>query len=314
MKAPVRLSVLRTGRAAWRRGRGRLLLGLMHLLARLPLRMNHAVGAGIGWLFWRFPNRLRQVTTANLALCFPEQSPQWRRRVARASLLHLGRALTEAPWLWSASPQRLRSLTHYPEHSDPRRVRPANQALFILTPHLGAWEFVGLHLASHAPMTSLYSPLRSPQVDAWVRNARESTGACLVPANWNGLRALKQARDAGGMLGILPDQNPKEGAGVFAPFFGQPALSMTLLARLLEKRNDRVVVLFAERLPKGQGFRYHELEAGPQLLHADRLQTTTRMNGLVEQLVRICPEQYNWAYKRFHPAPPGYPDPYRTGR
>jgi Kdo2-lipid IVA lauroyltransferase/acyltransferase len=283
---------------------------LLRLLAALPLRWNHALGGALGWLAWALPTRASRVARINVDRCFPERDPAWRRAVVRRSLMEMGKAMTEAPWLWRASPGRLRQLAPDPIQCDLSATRPAGQALFLVAPHLGSWEFAGLHAATYGPMTSLYSPLHLPVIDRWVREARASTGAQLAPATREGLRRLQAARDRGEMIGLLPDQSPRRATGEFAPFFGHPALTMTLLPRLLRGRADRVVFAFAERLPRGRGFRYHELEAGPEIVHPDPRRAAAEINRLVEALVRQCPEQYNWANKRFRPAPEHAPDPY----
>jgi Kdo2-lipid IVA lauroyltransferase/acyltransferase len=291
--------------------RNRLLGLALRALARLPLPLNHALGAVLGWLAWVSRTRMAHVARVNVDLCFPEQRKAWRRRVARRSLMEMGKALTEAPWLWRAGAERLRRLAGYPALCDPGGARPAGQALFLIAPHLGSWEFAGLHAASYGSMTSLYSPVQVPEINRWIRAARASTGARLAPATREGLRQLQAARDGGEIIGLLPDQSPRRATGVFAPFFGRPALTMTLLPRLLRNRSDRVVFAFAERLPLGRGFRYHELEAGTGIWGPDPEIAAAEINRLVEALVRQCPEQYNWAYKRFRPSPPGEPDPYR---
>lgn len=288
----------------------RVLGALVGLLAVLPLRWNHALGGALGWLTWALPTRASRVARINVDLCFPEQDRAWRRAVVRRSLMEMGKALTEAPWLWRASPERLRQLAPEPLLCGLSSVRPEGQALFLVAPHLGSWEFAGLHAATYGPMTSLYSPLPVPVLDRWIREARASTGAQLAPATREGLRQLQAARDRGEMIGLLPDQSPRRATGEFAPFFGHPALTMTLLPRLLRGREDRVVFAFAERLPRGRGFRYHELEAGPEILDPDPRRAAAEINRLVEALVRQCPEQYNWANKRFRPAPDNAPDAY----
>ncbi|WP_006746704.1 lysophospholipid acyltransferase family protein [Thioalkalivibrio paradoxus] len=293
-----------------RRIRDRLLGLVLRLLAALPLRANHALGGALGWIAWVLPTRMARVARINLELCFPEQTPAWRRRVGRRSMMEMGKALTEAPWLWRAGPERLRALSPFKTECDLSAARPPGQALFLVAPHLGSWEFAGLHAASYGPMTSLYSPLRQPEIDRWIREARASTGARLAPATREGLRQLQAARDRGEMIGLLPDQSPRRATGVFAPFFGCPALTMTLLPRLLRGRSDRVVFAFAERLPRGSGYRYREIEAGPEVADPDPERAAAAINRLVEALVRQRPEQYNWAYKRFSPAPEGQPDPY----
>ncbi|WP_019023478.1 MULTISPECIES: lysophospholipid acyltransferase family protein [unclassified Thioalkalivibrio] len=292
--------------------RDRLIAGGLRLLARLPLRVNHALGGLLGALAWYWPTRSARITRRNLELCFPDKDAAWRRRVGRRSLMAMGRALTESPWLWQASPQTLARLAVDPPCYARLREREGGRALFLCAPHLGSWEFAGLQAACHGPMATLYSPFKTPEIDRWVREARASTGATLAPADRSGLRVLQQARDRGEIIGILPDQSPKGASGTHAPFFGHPALTMTLLPRLLRGREDHVVFLFAERLPKGRGFRYHEIEAGPEVADRDFARAATAINAHVETLVRRCPEQYNWAYKRFHPAPEGQPSPYRS--
>lgn len=288
----------------------RLLAGALTLLAYLPLPVNHALGALLGQLAWWLAGKYRRIALRNLEHCFPEQSPTWRRRIARQSFRELGKAVTEAPWLWKASPATLRRLLRYPAGYDLTQPRPADQALFLVTPHLGSWEFSGLHAATYGRLTSLYSPLRHPELERRVRQARSQTGAQLVPATRSGLRELHAARDRGEMIGLLPDQSPRRATGCFAPFFGQPALTMTLLPRLLQGRKDQVVFAFAERLAHGRGYRYHVLLAGPEIASPDLPTATAELNRLVEALIRQCPEQYNWAYKRFHPPAPGQPGIY----
>jgi len=281
------------------------------LLARLPLVVNHGLGATLGWIFWLARGRMRRISEINLALCYPEQSRKWRRAVVRRSLIELGKALTEAPWLWRAGPDRLRALATSTNQLNLDAPRQPGAALFLISPHLGSWEFAGLHAATYGPMTSLYSPIAHPEIDRWVRSARASTGAQLAAANREGLRQIQAARDRGEMIGLLPDQSPRRATGTYAPFFGHLTLTMTLLPRLIDGRHDRILFAFAERLPWGRGYRYHMIEAGPEVGDNDRDKAAAEVNRLVEALVRQCPEQYNWAYKRFRPPPPGQPDPYR---
>jgi KDO2-lipid IV(A) lauroyltransferase len=134
----------------------------------------------------------------------------------------------------------------------------------------------------------------------------------LVPTDQQGIRRLLQSLRRGNYLGILPDQEPKAHKGsVFAPFFGVPAFTMLLVNKLARKTGARVVFLFAERLPKRRGFALHCLAAPWGIDSEDEVEAATALNLGVEQCVRICPEQYVWAYKRFRSRPDGAPHPYR---
>lgn len=278
------------------------------LLARLPLPLNHALGGFLGWWTWVLPTRLRRVSLANLERCYPQAPPRWRRRVARRSLMETGKALTEGPWLWRAGPERIQGLLRQGEGEDHLTAALVQgRGAFFVSPHLGSWEFAGLHAAAFGPMTSLYRPPRLQALDAPLRAARQATGARLVPTDRSGIRRIRQALAEGGIVGLLPDQTPKGGGGVFAPFFGQPALTMTLLPRLARARRIPVVFAFAERLPRAQGYRYHCIPAPEALYDPDPHRAAAALNRAVETLVRRCPEQYVWSYRRFTARPPQPP-------
>ncbi|MCG5496482.1 lysophospholipid acyltransferase family protein [Ectothiorhodospira variabilis] len=281
------------------------------LLARLPLRVNHALGAGLGWLAWGLRTDLRRVSLINLGLCFPEQDAGWHRRVARASLMETGKTLTEAPWLWHAGPQRIAALRQAGEgEAHLTEALTQGRGAFFVSPHLGSWEYSGLQAVSFGPMTNLYRPPRMQALDAPLREARQATGAQLVPTDRRGIRLIKEALARGEIVGMLPDQTPKGAQGVFAPFFGQPAMTMTLLPKLAAHRHTPVVFAFAERLPRGLGYRYRCIPAPEAIYDQDPQVAATAVNQAVEALIRQCPEQYMWSYKRFKVRPAGTPGRY----
>jgi len=147
-----------------------------------------------------------------------------------------------------------------------------------------------------------------------IRTARERMGATLVPTDSRGVRTLYQRLASGGMIGILPDQDPREGAGLFAPFFGVAAKTMTLLPRFAAKSGAPVILCFAERLPRGRGFHLHFTPLPPAVNDPDPARSAATVNAAVEAAVRRRPEQYQWSYKRFRTAPPGEPPRYsQTG-
>ena len=125
----------------------------------------------------------------------------------------------------------------------------------IAAPHLGNWELLNQWLASRSPLAIVYRPPRADWADALIRRARGQPGVTQVRAEASGVRTLFRILKEGGMVGILPDQQPKRGDGEFAPFFGIPALTMTLLPRLAQRTGATVLMAFAERLPDADGFR-----------------------------------------------------------
>ncbi|MCG5500715.1 lysophospholipid acyltransferase family protein [Ectothiorhodospira lacustris] len=284
---------------------------LFSLLARMPLRANHALGALLGWLAWVLRTEPRRISLLNLATCFPERDARWHQKIARQSLMETGKALTEAPWLWHAGSARVQALLAGVEGEEHlQSALTQGRGAFLVSPHLGSWEFAGLHAAGFGTMTSLFRPPRLAALNRPLREARAATGARLVPTTLAGIKEIQRAVSHGGLIGMLPDQTPKGARGIFAPFFGHPALTMTLLNRLAGPRQVPIVFAFAQRLPAGKGYRYRCIPVPETVYAKDPQVAACAVNEAVETLIRLCPEQYVWSYKRFAARPPGAPRVY----
>lgn len=285
-------------------------LSLLRLFGYLPLPLLHGVGVLLGWLSCLVPNPNKTVTLRNLELCFPELDDSARRGLARRSLIEMAKTLMETPAVWLTSGERTLALVREVVGAELiEQGLKAGKGLIMVSPHLGNWEICGLYLARYG-ITSLYRPPRQDALEEMIRRARERLGARLVPTNAKGVRALYQALAQGGMIGILPDQDPRDEAGAFAPLFGVPAKTMTLLPRLAQKSGAQVIFTFAERLPWGHGFRLHFLPAPAGIDSSDSVVAATALNQGVENCIRLAPQQYQWAYKRFRTRPAGEPSLY----
>lgn len=286
--------------------RARLIKALLRLFASFPLPLNHALGTLLGGLLILVPNDLRRTTHANLRRCFPDLSASARRRLAWRSLIETGKTITETGPLWCWDARRALALVREVRGKELLDTALARGGGAIVnTPHLGCWEMAGLWGAAHYPMTTLYRRPRLVELDTMVRQARERLGTEYVPADAAGVRRLYQALKENRLVGMLPDQDPGAGGGSFAPFFGVPANTMTLLSRLARKTQAPVVFAYCERLPWGRGYRLH-FEAGLPALNSGSLEeSVAAVNAGVEACVRALPEQYQWGYKRFKTRPTG---------
>lgn len=277
-----------------------LLRLVVHAVGRLPLRLGRMAGLGVGGLLWLLPNPVKRTTKENLARCFPDLPAAERRRLARASLMHLGQTLTDSAWVWTRPPAVLTEAvreTHSMDLIDEARDR--RDGIIFVSPHIGCWELVCTYLAEHVPLTALYRPPRMAALEALMTEGRERSGATLVPTDGRGIRALHKALKRGETIGILPDQAPRAGHGVIAPFFGNPARTMTLLSRMARAPGVTVIFCVMERLPRGAGFRLHLFEASRDVGDADDVVAATAVNREVERCIALCPEQYMWSYRRF---------------
>ena len=287
------------------------LTGLLRLTAALSLPMAHGIGSMLGWLLWRFPNEPRRIAARNLTLCFPELDPAERERLLRRNLLETGNLFLELGPLWLWPGARVLDLVREPvagEEVLSTAVR-RRQGAILITPHLGAWEMAGLYYASRYPLNILYRPSRLG-LDEVSRRGRGRLGGRVVATDGRGIRTLVAALREGEVLGILPDQDPGGEGGVFAPFFGVAASTMTLVSRLALKTGAPVFLTWAERLPRGRGFLVHLREL-PEVAGAAALEeSVAALNRGVEAAIRTLPAQYLWTYKRFKTRPPDAPKLY----
>jgi len=277
---------------------------LLRLASLLPLSAIHALGTGLGSLLNRFNNRMRHVTRCNIDRCFPGWTPQQRSQLVRESLQETtGAALeTGGLWLWPAE-HILAKIQEVSGASLLEEAMAHGKGVILAAPHLGAWEVAGLYCSRCGPMTTLYRPPRIQDLDNLMRKARERAGATLARTDASGVRALYKALGRGEMVAILPDQEPDRTSGVFAPFFGVQANTMTLISRLAAKSGATVLMIYAERLPKGKGYHLHIQKTDAALTEGDEVHKATRLNQAVEQCVLQSPAQYQWAYKRFKTRP-----------
>ncbi|MCC6474251.1 MAG: lysophospholipid acyltransferase family protein [Burkholderiales bacterium] len=265
---------------------------LLGLAAHLPLALLHFLGTAAGWAAYALSPRLRRIVRANLCQAGYRDAATRRSAVAQA-----GKALFELPAIWFRSREaaaRLVVEVHGWEHVE--RAAGAGRGFIVLTPHLGSWEIAGQVFSRGRALTVLYSPPKLAWLEPLMRAGRDCHGMASVPADMSGVRALYRTLRGGRAVGILPDQVPGVGEGEWTEFFARPAYTMTLAVRMAASTRAPVLVTFAERLPRGRGYRVH-VEPLPERL-ADETEAR-RMNRALESLIRRCPGQYLWAYNRY---------------
>ncbi len=271
-----------------------MLVALFRLLARLPLSWLHGTGAALGWLvYWCSPTyaaRLRDNLHAS-GVCASEAQCAV---LLRAAIGAAGKSVTELAAVWFGDDEKVARLVLECERWDRvEAARARGNGIIFLTPHLGCFEISALYGAQRMPLTVLYRPPKLSWIEPLMMAGRNRWHAVVAPANLRGVRMLYKALARGEAVGLLPDQAPGVGEGVWADFFGRPAYTMTLVRRLQQASGAAVIMAFAERLPAGRGYRLHleELQA--------RDLDEAALNRAVEAQVRRCPEQYLWSYNRY---------------
>ena len=266
---------------------------LFKLLSSLPLSVLHGLGSALGWLAYALSPTYRRRFATNSHLAGYSSSQ------VRAAIAHAGRMVAELPRLWWGKPVRI-------EWDGVELIDDAHasgKGIVFLTPHLGCFEvtaqaYAQRYAAQGKVITVLYRPARKAWLQSLVSQSRHRDGLAAAPATLSGVKTLVKALRSGQALGILPDQVPPLGLGVWSEFFGQSAYSMTLPARLAKQTGATVLLAWGERLQSGSGYCVH-LRPFTENLADSSEQAAAQINQAMERLVHECPQQYLWGYARY---------------
>jgi KDO2-lipid IV(A) lauroyltransferase len=274
-----------------------MLIGLLRQLAKLPLRWIHAAGALLGsavyYLSGAYAARLRE----NLL-----QSGLWRdeadyQRILRRNIAEAGKAGTELIPVWF---RPVGAAVRLVVSAEPiglvEAAEQRGRGVIYLTPHLGCFDAAALWAAQRRPITVLYRPPKMKALQPLIEAGRGRDRVHLAPANLGGVRLLLRALRRGEAVGILPDQVPAQGEGVWADFFGRPAYTMTLAGKLAQATGATILMAAAVRLPAGAGFAIHFTAYDGNIAGE---QGARELNAAIERMVGLAPSQYLWSYNRY---------------
>ncbi len=269
------------------------MIRLFKLLSFFPLWLLHGLGWALGWLVFAASATYRKRFLANAALA------GYSFAQVRAAVGQAGCMSAELPRLWFGAPVAVR----WEGEGCLERALQNGRGIVFLTPHLGCFEVTAQAVAQRygqqmGPLTVLYRPARKALMQKLTQGARARPGLNSVPTNLSGVRLMIKALRQGHAIGLLPDQVPPQGMGLWVPFFGRDAYTMTLGARLAQQTGSSVLLVWGERLSWGRGYTLHFRELSTPLsvqLDAAVLQ----INQEMERLIRECPRQYLWGYARY---------------
>jgi len=270
-------------------------------LAAWPLPLLHLLGWIGGWLTWLASSTYRQRWRENT------RQAGLRGRARWTSVGEAGKQIAELSRLWFGAPVPV----HWDGGQHIEAALAEGSGILFLTPHMGCFEITAQAYAQRygvatsgagKPITVLFRPPRQAWLHEVLERARSRPGMAAAPTTLSGVRQLIQALKNGEAVGLLPDQVPPKGLGVWAPFFGRPAYTMTLSARFARTPGTRVLLVWGERLGWGRGFVVHFQpfsELVPEPLADDPVAAATQINRAMEMLVARCPQQYLWSYARY---------------
>lgn len=288
----------------------RLSVVMVRLLGKLPWKLALGFGGFLGSLLamapFAKPHRIAQV---NLALCLPEYSTSERRRLARRSLVLMVKNVIAGAISWVAP---LASMSAKIAHIDGeellQKAVESKRGVIFISPHMGCWEFINFYLCSRHELIILAKPFGGPALNDLISAGRSRLRGTLVPTSEKGVRALLSALKKGGMTYMTPDHVPKDSAGIYAPFFGVSTTTGILTSRLIQK-TGAVALAVTCTLNEDNSFSLQFVEVDQEVYSDDLKTSVSGLNRTIEKCVRRCPEQYQWAYRRFKSIE-GQPNPY----
>ena len=278
---------------------------LFKLFARLPLWWARGIGLALGWLIWSLSPTYRRMMRTNFtrACASGRLGPALARQGAaartawRQAIGHAGLMATELPKIWCD--QRALSRMSISGLDRVQAIVRAGRGVIILTPHLGAFELSARAFSQHLPITVLYRPARHAGFRQLMETLRPLPTMATAPASAAGVRQLLRALKQGQAIGMLPDQVPHQGEGVWAEVFGAPAYTMTLPIRLAQATGAAIVWALTIRTGHGWHLDLQPWDVPIDLASASLDDAVAAMNLALEVQIARAPEQYLWAYNRY---------------
>lgn len=281
---------------------GRVLIALIESLHGWSQPARTRLANAIGDALWWLVRPRRRVALANLRACFPHWSEEQRRRVARDCFRHMARAALDHAVLARATREQIARFVR--AEGLQHLLDPANRPLIMIAPHFVGLNAGGIRIASEVAAASIYARQRNRALDDWLRAIRgRFNEPVLIAREGFDLRAAIRAMKAGRPFYYLPDQDYGAQHSIFVPFFGVPAATIPMVARLARLTGARVLMTVTEMTP--DGYVLHVEPPWEDFPSASLEQDTARMNREIERWVQKMPAQYLWLHKRFKSRPPG---------
>ncbi len=284
------------------------MFGLLRLVILLPYRCQMRIGRLIGRLAQHLARQRRHIADVNLALCFPEKTPLERNTLLEAHFESLGCGIVETALCWWGREKPLRNITRLVGLEHLAAARAQGRGVILLSAHFTTLELGGRLLALHTPFHVLYRQHKNPLFESVMRRSRERRFDKAIARD--DMRGLLASLKTGMPVWYAPDQNHGGSQSVFAPFFGVQASTLATLSRITEISGAAIVPFYPSRLPDDSGYLLTLCPALQDFPSGDSIQDATRLNALLESVIREMPEQYLWVHRRFKTRPTGEPYPY----
>ena len=285
-------------------------------LGQLRPQAAYRVGRSLSKVAYLLAGNLRRTGAINLRLAFPEKSDKEREELLRECFDNLGRQLGVFSQMASRSREELKQLIEVHGWENFEKIRAERgERLLCYTGHLGAWEMTsfGVSVLGY-PFTFLVRRIDNPKIEELVDSVRTRFGNKTIDKMSAARSMIKILRSGESVLGLLPDLNTLDDEAIFVDFFGVPAATTFVVAKLALRTNTPLIPFFAPwSEEKGKYLLIVEPPIPAECTgdeEADVRRVTMEVTRRVENQIRQYPGQWLWIHKRWKTRPPGEPKIY----
>ncbi|MFS1523118.1 LpxL/LpxP family Kdo(2)-lipid IV(A) lauroyl/palmitoleoyl acyltransferase [Microbulbifer sp. 2304DJ12-6] len=282
-----------------------LLFALWFLVAQLPYRWQLHMGRGIGRAMLRLAPSRRTIAERNLALCFPGLGQAERTQLLHRNFESSGIALMETGMAWFRSAPWLRRRVAIEGLEALQTLQAEGRGVLLMAMHFTTLELGAALMGMNITLDGMYRPHKNPVYDYMQRKGRERHTADGCVYQRKDVRGVLRALQRGRAVWYAPDQDYGIKQGVFAPFFGVPAATVTGTSRFARVGRAEVVPYMVTRLDDGFGYRLKVYPPLEQIPSGDEQQDAVLVNQFIEARILEAPEQYMWVHRRFKTRPQG---------
>ncbi len=281
-------------------------------LGHLPAPVAMRVGRSMGKLTYVLAADLRRTGATNLRLAFPEATEEERQALLRECFDSLGRQLGFFSQFATRSLEELQNMIepHGLEHLEAAKAH-MNSGVLLFTAHLGAWELTsfGPALFGHR-FSFLVRRIDNPKIENLIDRVRSRFGNQTID-KLAAARSMVKILRSQGVLGLLPDLNTLDSEAIFVDFFGVPAATNFIMAKLALRTKSPIIPVFA---PWSEEKGKYLIIVGPPVSfeptgneEEDVRALTTKLSQVIESQIRRYPGQWLWIHKRWKTRPKGEP-------
>ncbi len=283
-------------------------IGLIRVVCVLPPGARWLVGSFLGRVAYYLAHRRRHIVTVNIRLCFPRLSDAELTQLVKDNFRSSGISLVETALAWFRQADKFQSPIDIYGLEHLKEAQAQGKGVILLGMHLSSLDFCGAVLASHLPFDIMYRRNKNKLLEAVMTRGRRRHFPLAIERS-DVRQVIKRLRQ-GHIVWYGADQDYGRKHSIFVPLFDIPAATITATSRIA-KITRSPVVFFSH---------YRHLDSGHYAIHLrpsldnfpskDQYADCVRINALIEEAIRVSPEQYWWLHRRFKTRPDGEPRPY----